>query len=206
MSELFLGPIAIWFSVPAILGTTFFTLRMGLMLIGGDTDADMGADLEVDFDAGADVDVDASALEAGEAAESTSAFKVLSVQAIAGFLGGFGWGGLGALQGAGWSPATSALVGLASGAGMMWVLGKLLMFIYGLQSSGNVPLYHALESQGSVYARIPAAGEGKGQVRVVIDDRARFYKAITDGEALPRDAKVRVVSINDDNSVTVTEA
>ena len=204
MSELFFGPIAIWFGIPAILGTTFFTLRMGLMLIGGDADADVGVDVEVDFDAGADVDVDT--VEAGEAADSTSAFKVLSVQAIAAFLGGFGWGGLGALQGAGWSPATSALVGLASGVAMMWVLGKLLMFIYGLQSSGNVPLYHALESEGSVYARIPAAGEGKGRVRVVIDDRARFYKAITEGEALPRDAKVRVVSINDDNSVTVTEA
>ena len=89
---------------------------------------------------------------------------------------------------------------------MMWVLGKLLMFIYGLESSGNVELYHALESEGSVYAQIPAAGEGTGRVRVLIGDRARFYKAITEGEALPRDAKVRVVSINDDNSVTVTEA
>lgn len=202
MSELFFGPIAIWFSIPAILGSTFFTLRMGLMLIGGDADADVGVDVDVDFDAGAGVDT----VEAGEAADSTSAFKVLSIQAVAAFLGGFGWGGLGALQGAGWSPTVSALVGLASGAGMMWVLGKLLIFIYGLESSGNVELYHALESEGRVYAQIPAAGEGTGRVRVVIGDRARFYRAITEGEALPRDAKVRVVSINDDDSVTVTEA
>jgi len=175
---------------------------MGLMLIGGDADADVGVDVDVDFDAGAGIDT----VEAGEAADSTSAFKVLSIQAVAAFLGGFGWGGLGALQGAGWSPTVSALVGLASGAGMMWVLGKLLIFIYGLESSGNVELYHALESEGRVYAQIPAAGEGTGRVRVVIGDRARFYKAITEGEALPRDAKVRVVSINDDDSVTVTEA
>ena len=202
MIELFFGPMAIWFSIPAAVGTTFFSLRMALMLVGGDADANVGGD--VDFDVGGDVDVDT--VEAGEAAESTSAFKVLSVQAIAAFLGGFGWGGLGALLGAGWSPVASALVGLVSGAGMMWLLGRLLVFIYGLESSGNVEFYHALESEGSVYAQIPAAGGGVGQVRVVIGDRARFYKAITEGEALPRDAKVRVVSVNDDNSVTVTEA
>ena len=202
MSELFFGPVAIWFGIPAILGTTFFSLRMAMMLIGGEVDADVDVDVDVDFDGGVDVDT----VEAGEASESTGVFKTLSVQAVAGFFGGFGWGGLGALQGAGWSPMTSVLVGLASGIGMMWVVGKLLLFIHGLETSGNVETYHALESEGSVYAKIPAAGEGMGEVRVVIGDRARFYKAITEGEALPRDAKVRVVSINDDDSVTVTEA
>ena len=44
MQELILGPVAIWFGVPALVGTVFFSLRMALMLIGG-ADADAGFDL-----------------------------------------------------------------------------------------------------------------------------------------------------------------
>ena len=77
----------------------------------------------------------------------------------------------------------------------------------GFQSSGTVAMYQALESEGTVYARIPAGSEGMGRVRVVIGDRERYYKAVTDGDALPRDAKIRVVEINDENnSVKVVEA
>ena len=68
------------------------------------------------------------------------------------------------------------------------------------------PYTKTLEAEGTVYAKIPAKGLGTGRVRVLIDDRQRFYKAITEGEALPRSEKVRVVSINEDNSVTVTKA
>ena len=201
MQELFFGPVAIWFTVPAIAGTVFFSLRTLLMLVGGaDTgvDADVDFDVDVDLDAGADIDVDTG--------ESSYAFKVLSVQAIAAFLMGFGWGGLGAFRGGGWGGTISVVFAVACGTGMVWFLAKLLTAMYGLQSSGNVPIYQTLEAEGTVYAKIPAKGLGKGRVRVLIDDRQRFYKAITEGEALPRSEKVRVVSINEDNSVTVTKA
>lgn len=200
MSDLFFGPIAVWFTIPALVGTVFFTLRTAMMLIGGDMDADVDVGVDVEFDA----DV---AADAAEGSDSTAAFKVLSIQAIAAFLMGFGWGGLGAFSGSGWSPTVSVLVALAAGLAMMWVLGVLLRFVYGMQSTGNVPMYQALEAEGRVYAQIPAAGAGKGEVRVVIGDRERYYKATSDGAALPTGARVRVVSVNeDDNSVTVTGA
>lgn len=200
MSDLFFGPIAVWFTIPALVGTVFFTLRTAMMLIGGDIDADVDVGVDVEFDA----DV---AADAAEGSDSTAAFKVLSIQAIAAFLMGFGWGGLGAFSGSGWSPTVSVLVALAAGLAMMWVLGVLLRFVYGMQSTGNVPMYQALEAEGRVYAQIPAAGAGKGEVRVVIGDRERYYKATSDGAALPTGARVRVVSVNeDDNSVTVTGA
>ena len=138
--------------------------------------------------------------------DSDAAFRVLSVQSVAAFLMGFGWGGLGGLRGAGWSPTMSVGAGIAAGVGMMWMLGKLLQAVYRLQSSGNVPIHHALEMEGTVYASIPGAGEGKGQVRIVIDDRERFYKAITDGEPIKSRERIRVVGVNDDNSVTVMRA
>lgn len=204
MLELILGPVAIWFGVPALVGTAFFTLRMAMMLIGGETDADAGMDVDMDVDVG---DVDSVSDTGGDPGDSTHAFKVLSIQAIASFLMGFGWGGLGALQGGAWPLPVAIAFAIACGGGMVWLLGKLLRLVYGFQSSGNVQMYHALESEGTVYAQIPGSTEGSGRVRVVIGDRERYYKAITDGEALPRDTKVRVVGINDDdNSVTVVEA
>ena len=202
MMELFFGPVAIWFGIPALVGTAFFTLRTTLMLVGGAMDADASG-----IDGGFDAAGGDTGAGAGDVDDSTGAFKILSLQAISAFLMGFGWGGLGALRGSGWSPFVAVLVGIASGVAMMWILGWLLRFMHRLQSSGNVPTYQALEAEGSVYAQIPAAGEGKGEVRVVIGDRERYYRAITAGSAIPTGAKVRVVSVNDDdNSVTVTEA
>jgi len=211
MQELILGPVAIWFGVPALVGTAFFTLRTALMLVGG-VDADTGFDVDVDVDFDIDMDVDVGDVDAagetgGDPGDSTQAFQVLSIQAIAAFVMGFGWGGLGALNGLGWPLPGSIAFAVLCGSGMVWLLGKLLRFVYGLQSSGTVPMYQALETEGTVYAQIPAGAAGMGRVRVVIGDRARYYKAITDGDALPRDAKIRVVEINDqENSVKVVEA
>jgi len=211
MQELILGPVAIWFGVPALAGTAFFTLRTALMLVGG-VDADTGFDVDVDVDFDVDMDVDVGDVDAagetgGDPGDSTQAFQVLSIQAIAAFVMGFGWGGLGALNGLGWPLPGSIAFAVLCGSGMVWLLGKLLRFVYGLQSSGTVPMYQALETEGTVYAQIPAGAAGMGRVRVVIGDRARYYKAITDGDALPRDAKIRVVEINDqENSVKVVEA
>lgn len=198
MQELIFGPGAVWFGVPAVLGTFFFALRLGTMFLGG-ADADVGADADIpDLDT---IDGD------GDGESSNETFKVLSIQSIAAFLMGFGWGGLGAFRGNGWSLTLSAVVGTACGLAMMFLLGRLLVFVYGLQSSGTLAVYHALESEGTVYARVPARGSGIGRVRVVIGDRARYYKAITDGEELPRNARVRVVEVDQEaSSVKVVEA
>ncbi len=197
MSDLFFGSPAAWFTVPAIVGTLFFSLRLALMFVGG---ADTGMDADLDFDIDVDVDIDT------DAGDSSEAFKVLSLQSIAAFMMGFGWGGLGGLRGTGWSLTMSAAFGVAAGAGMVWLLGKMLEAIYRLQSSGNISITQALEREGTVYNAIPAHGQGKGRIRLVIDDRERFYKAITDGEALASHHRVRVLRINDDNSVTVERA
>ena len=54
MQELFFGPVAIWFTVPAIVGTVFFSLRTLAMLVGG---AETGMDLDIDVDFDVDVEV-----------------------------------------------------------------------------------------------------------------------------------------------------
>jgi len=192
MSDLLFGPVAIWFGAPAVVGTTFFTFRLLMMLFAGDLEAN--ADVEI-----ADAD-------SGDG-DSSETFKVLSIQSMASFLMGFGWGGLGALRGAGWPLPVAIAFGIACGVAMVWVLARLLRFVYDLQSSGTLPLFHALESEGTVYAGIPGDGRGAGEVRLVIGERERYYRATTDGPALARGTRIRVVAIDEQgSSVKVVEA
>ncbi len=193
MNDLFLGGGAAWFTVPALIGTVFFVLRTVLMLVGGDAGGD------VDVDVGVDVDGDLSHADPGHA------FQVLSIQTIAAFLMGFGWGGLGGLKGTGWSLTASFTFGLAAGAGMVWLLAKLLRSVYRLEASGNVRIDQTLDLEGSVYIAIPGDG-GRGRVRLIVDDRERFFNAVSEDEVLEARTRVRVVRVNDDNSVTVTRA
>jgi membrane protein implicated in regulation of membrane protease activity len=186
------------FTVPALFGTVVFLLRLGLMLLGGGH-GDVHA-------AGADLDLDTAAPEPGHGAESTSAFQFLSFQSIAAFLMGFGWGGLVGMETFGWGVARSVIAGLVFGGLLMWLLGILLRAVYELQASGHVRIDDAVGSDGTVYADIPAREEGRGQVRVVIGDRARFYQAVSDDDALPTGTRVRVQCVNSDNTLTVTRA
>ena len=122
MLDLLFSDHAAWFGVPAVLGTVFFVLRMGMMLLGAEF-AHGGLDAH-----GVDV----------HHGDSSDAFKLLSVQSIGAFLMGFGWGGLAARQGADWSWTASTLFAFGTGIGMVWLLALLLRAMISLQSSGNV--------------------------------------------------------------------
>jgi hypothetical protein len=188
MLDLFFSDNATWFSVPALVGTALFLLRLVLMFIGH-------ADLGIDVDGG-----DAMHADHGD---STDAFKVLSIQTVAAFAMGFGWGGLGVLKGSEWSSWLALPVGLACGLGMVWLLAILLKAAYDLQTSGNINLNDTVGADGTVYVTVPGDGHGKGQVQLVLKNRQRMYNAVTQGPPLSSHTRVRVVGVNDDNTVTV---
>ena len=186
MFDLLFSDSAAWFTVPAIFGTFVFIVRLVLMLAGahgdvGDVHGDVG----------------------GHHGDSGEAFQLLSVQSIAAFLMGFGWGGLGGLRGAGWDWTTSLFIGLAAGIGMVWLLALLLKAVHDLQSSGNISIDDAVGAEGDVYVKVPGRGGGAGQVRVVVNDRQRIYNAVTEGESIPSNARIRVVAVNDNRTLTV---
>ncbi len=187
------------FTIPALVGTGVFLLRMSLMALGG-FGADVDADADIDVDVDADVDTDS------DGSDSTDAFKLLSIQSIAAFLMGFGWGGASGIIGLDWGLGLSLLLGVGFGVALMWMLGLLMKAVYALQSSGNIRISDAIGLQGTVYAQIPAKGQGKGKVRLVIENRARMYYAASDGELISTNTAVRVTRINDDNTLTVTSA
>ena len=191
MHEIFFTGHALWFTIPALIGTGIFLLRILLMMLGG-----VGLDIHHDVD-----------FHAGDAhADPGDAFKLLSVQSVSAFLMGFGWGGIGALKGSGFSELTSIAVGVAAGVAMVWLVGILLRAAWSLQSSGNVRIESAVGADGTVYVSIPEQGKGRGQVNVVIDNRQRTYDAISGGPPLASQTRVRVIGVNDDNTLTVLPA
>jgi hypothetical protein len=193
MIETLFGGSAAWFGVPAILGTFYFLVRLVLMLAGMGGGGDLHAGDGGDVAAG------------GAHGDSTDALKVLSIHSFAAFLMGFGWGGLAAHHGFDVRWSIALLWGLAAGAAMVWIQGLALKALYDLQSSGTVSIESAVGAEGTVYVRIPAQGAGRGQVRVIVDGRERTYNAITEGDPIERPARVRVVHVNEDNTVTVAE-
>ena len=72
MIDIFFGGSALWFGIPAVIGTLFFMLRLLLMFVGGDADADVDIDFDADIDTG----------------DSDQAFSILSVQSITAFIDG----------------------------------------------------------------------------------------------------------------------
>jgi hypothetical protein len=194
MLEILLGGNAALFGVPALIGTLFFVGRLALMLFAGD--GDLHQDIGLHVDAGHTGDM------AGHT-DSSSAFKILSLQAVAAFLMGFGWGGLGVVRGWGMPVLAGIGVGVVTGSGMAWILGKLLLWIARMQSSGTQTMESALYEEGVVYVGIPAQRHGRGVVRVVVDERMQYYPAVTDGTALDTQATVRITAINDDHTLTV---
>ncbi|MBX3358405.1 MAG: hypothetical protein KF745_08250 [Phycisphaeraceae bacterium] len=190
---------AAWFSVPALFGTGIFVVRLLLMLVGGD--GHLG--LDTDFaDGGAHGSLSGHASDAGDHG-STHAFEVLSFQSICAFMMGFGWAALAAYKGSGLSVPVSVLIGCAAGVAMVWALALMLKGMHDLQSSGNVPLQATMGAEGDVYVGVPAAGAGRGQVRLVIGSRERIVNAVSEAGELPTRTRVRVTRVNEDNTVTV---
>lgn len=188
MMELFFGDNAGWFTVPGLVGTVVFVIRIALLLVGHHGDA---GDLHLDA-------VDAHHGDPGEA------FKALSIQSIAAFLMGFGWAGLGAYHGTGLHWTASIVLGLVGGLGMVWLLGLILKAMYDLQSSGNIDFNNAVGHEGDVYVTVPPKGEGRGQVRIAIQQRLRIVNAVSDGGILPTSTRVKITGITSDNTLTVS--
>ena len=195
MIDILFGGGAVWFGIPAVVGTIFFLGRVVLMLVGGgDFHHDAGFDLTGDVDAGG-VDF--------QHPDSDTSFNILSIQAIAAFMMGFGWGGLGVVRGWGLPALLGVPIGIVTGGAMVWFLGKLLMLIAKMQSSGTLSMASALYEEGVVYVTVPAERAGRGSVRVIVDNRMQYYPAVTDGAALETSALVRVTAVNEDNTLTV---
>ena|SRR5688572_15839997 len=171
----------------AILVVQFLLLVFG---VGGDTDVgDHGGG-----HAGHDVGHDQSAF-----------LKLFSMQTVSTFLTFFGLVGLGTSD-LGWSTFAVAAAAIIAGVAALFVVGKLMQSLSHLHSQGNVELKNAVGRTGSVYLRIPKAGDGHGRVLVQVQGRTVECRAVSYSDEIPTGASIRVIDHTDDDVLVVAPA
>jgi hypothetical protein len=212
---------AVWFGIPAVLGTAFFILRTALGFFGVFSDVgdsvgghDLPHDVPHDFPQDTHmgetplahhVDVPHSTHHTtGSPAGSFSYFtvaEIFSIQSLAAFAGAFGWAGLigreqfGILGGL----LAGSVAGALVSAGVIAVFRQMRKF----ESDGTITLDTMLGLEASVYVGIPPRGNGTGQVRVEVRGAERFVTASSRDTTIPTGSRVLILATNPDNSVVV---
>jgi hypothetical protein len=180
------------FLICAILGGTLVVCQVaaGLVGIGGEHDADTGAD----HDAGH---------ESGE--HGNWFVGMLSVRAVTSALLFFGLGGMTALYyGAEELPA----FGVAIGAGFvaLYAVAAMMRSLAQLKHDGTTRVERSVGRTGTVYLRVPAARAGSGKIHLMLQNRTVEYQAVTPGSELATGTPIRVVAVVNSDTVEVEAA
>lgn len=178
MLDTFLGGLAAWFTVPAVMGTLYFLIQLFMMQAAGDLDFDVDTDGVHGHDGGGEV-------------------RLISLQSISAFFMGAGWMGLAAYRMLDLSFGVSSLFAILGGAVSGWIIVTTSKLVLKLQSSGNIELADTTGLAGSVCVQVPGAGQGQGRVKLVVQNRLREYDAVQDGEEpLPSGTRVTVFEVD----------
>ena len=136
-------------------------------------------------------DIGGGELEAGPVDGDCGSF---SVQAVMGFVLGFGWGGyLTVVNGSG--VGLGITVGVLVGLVMFFLIAGIIKGIYSLKSDGSLKYESLVGMTGTVYVTIPPNGEPGGQVQVSHPSQLITMAAVQHGsEPLPAQTRIEVVA------------
>jgi hypothetical protein len=152
----------------------------------------------------ADGDATAEDGTGGDADQTMSVFKLLSIRSVITFLTLFSWGGamyLSAGRSVAYAVGVSSVWGLAG----MTAVALLLYALPKLTHVGNKNIATAVGGEGVVYLDIPADGEG--EIRVQVSGVLSHVRArCADGRALRAGSPVVVTRIVGGNRVEVKAA
>lgn len=197
--------------VIAIIGSASFIIKLMMQFMGGDAgDIPHSGDLPGHGEIGHGVghsagDMHGSA-DAGHHPDSTATFALFSIQGILAFAMGFGWMGLAALEQWQLGSLVSLLLAAAFGFGMMVLSATLMFYAMGMEKVGVFDVRKAVGEIGQVYLNIPAAGQGVGEVQIVVDGRQKVLKAKSTSGELKSFTRVKVVAVESDQTLTVEPA
>lgn len=197
--------IALWWSsLSAVLkvlwGITLtsslvFIIESVMTFIG----ADSGGDMDMDFDAGGSAsDIDMTDL-------GHSGMNLYTFRNFVNFCLGFGWTSVlmyEKIQPMALLFTVAFMVGVALVAAVMYLF-KLLS---SMQQSGNINVYKsAVGCHGTVYLSIPGERSGEGKVQISINGAIREYNAVTDDDAIPTNAPIKVVEVLNESTLVVSK-
>jgi len=190
MMHALFGDLAPWFSVPALLGTGVLFIQLLMGELGGDGALDLDVDLELD----------------GHTDHPGMEFGILSLQSISAFFLGYGWIGVGAYRFLDVGFTGASLIALLAGVGVAWLMVWLLRTFLKLQNDTNVSIHQAVGLTGEVYATVPPAGDGRGEIILVINQSQHNYFAIQEGvDPIATHTRVRVVRADTASNIIVVE-
>ena len=186
------------FYIIGIVMTGLFIVKAVLLLFG------IGADMDVDVDTDVDVDVDADAGDGAlEQASQAADLHFVSVNGILAFLAVGPWFVLGSYSMFG-SKVIALLCGIAMGFVAMYLVAVMIRALKRLESSGTINMKDAIGQIGEVYLTVPEMDKGRGKVNLVLGGQLQDYAAISrDNEPIAFGTKVRVVDIEDDDTLVV---
>ncbi|MDH3748203.1 MAG: hypothetical protein OER97_08340 [Gammaproteobacteria bacterium] len=171
--------------VMALVGTTFFIIRLVLALFfGGDGDVD--GDL-------ADVGGD-------------GAFNMFSILSILAFFMGAGWMGLTCRIDWDLNGMVSAAAATGFGFVLMMMASGLMAFARKLNRTVDYDTSTAVGRIATAYMSIPMKGEGRGKIQVSVSGRLKTMDAISVGPRIPEFSSVKVISVRDDGTFVVEPA
>ncbi len=168
--------------VVAVCGSTLMLIMLFLSLFNLDGDGDMDMD---------------------GPAEHPSGLGLLSTRAISSFLMGFGWAGVICYEQE-VNDGLSIVIATIGGSIWLWIILKLMQFLFSLKHDGTVRFENAVGSTAQVYIPIPAKLQGNGQVQLTVQGRFRVVDAVTrHTDQLDRRLRVRVTEILDQGTLVV---
>ena len=173
----------------AVVGSTLFAIRILMMLAFGIDDVDY------DIDGGADGDFDVH----------DSGFSILSLMSIMSFMMSAGWMGLACRREWGLDGFLSALGASGFGFAMMLMASYGMYSLRKLQHAGSYDVTNTIGNIGKCYLKIPAKGEGAGQVQINVDGRKSTVPAVSNGEMIESFASVKVIEVRDDKVLVVEQ-
>ena len=169
-------------------GSILFFLRLVLLLIGGIG----GEGMEADADGALDGD-----------GGGLSLFSSLSIMS---FLMGAGWMGLACRSQWEMGQFLAALCASGFGFGLMLFSSAGMLYMRKFNQAGDYDLQTVVGHTGRVYLRIPARGEGAGQVQITVNGRSKVLPAVSTGAQLDSFVTVKVSELRDDNVLVVEPA
>jgi hypothetical protein len=183
----------------AVIGGTILVIQTILIAVGAGSDGD--ADVDADVDAGDLHDGDVSH-DPVDAHGADSFLKIFSFKTLVAFVTFFGLGGLASAKG-GTADTPSILIALGAGVAALFIVAYLMGALSRLQSKGNVDLKNAVGKAAKVYLLVPGDRSGAGKVMVAVQGRKVEARAVTAGAPIPTGAEVRVVGVNESDTLEV---
>lgn len=128
---------------------------------------------------------------------------LLSLRSVIGFLGGFGWTGVIALE-KGLSLGVATVLGVMVGGVLMLSVAYIMKMLYSLRESGTINYEAAIGEVGTVYLTVPPNQSGPGQITVTVQGRLKVVPAFTESESqILSGKKVKVVGLLDARTLIV---